>query len=51
MVVIEKKKIKKAENLLLKYSHGLEVPKELNIKIIKEIEDAGKIKKRHNEGN
>jgi len=32
--------VKEAKDILLKYSNGLEVPKELNIKIIEEIEDA-----------
>lgn len=45
MIVIEKKKIekmkiKKTKDILLKYFNGLEVPKELNIKVIGEIEDA-----------
>jgi len=45
VIAIETEKIKKAKDILLKYSHGLEVPKELNIKVIEEKEDAGKTKK------
>jgi len=40
MLVIETDKIKKAKDILLRYSHGLEIPKELNIKIVEEKEDA-----------
>ena len=40
MIAIEKKKIKDAKDILLRSSYGLEVPKELNIKIIEEEEDA-----------
>jgi len=45
MLVIETEKIKEAKNILLKYSNGLEVPKELNIKVIEEKKDAGKTEK------
>jgi len=45
VIVIEKEKIKKAKDILLRYSHGLEIPKELNIKVVEEKEDAGKTKK------
>lgn len=41
MIAIETGKIKEAKSILLKYSYGLEVPKELNIKVIEEKEDAG----------
>lgn len=44
MVAIEKKKIENAKEILLKVSHGLEKPKEINLLIIDGEKKNAKIK-------